>query len=35
MPAKETAAMLKIAGMARSYGARLSLFVVSACGDTG
>jgi hypothetical protein len=26
-------AMISIAGMARSYGARLSSFVVPACGD--
>jgi len=35
MPAIETAAMPKVAGMARSYAARLSCFVVPACGDGG
>jgi hypothetical protein len=32
MPAIETGAVPKVAGMARSYAARLSLFVVPACG---
>ena len=35
MPAIETAAMPKVAGKARSYDTRLSLFVVPAYGDGG
>ena len=35
MPAIETAAMPKVAGKARSYDTRLSLFDVPTCGDGG
>ena len=35
MPATFGIAAVSIAGKARSYGTRLSLFVVPACGDGG
>jgi hypothetical protein len=35
MPATFGIAAVSIAGKARSYAARLSLFVVPACGDGG
>ena len=35
MPATSVIADILIAGKARSYAARLSLFVVPACGDGG